>query len=222
MVDGTSSTQAKPDSATAKALLCEHISKAIGVQVLRIVKIGGQDPTYRLELENTKIGFASVDKLVGQQSFRMKIASAVEHFVPKIPGKTWDRIAQLMLHAVTVEEGGDEADLVGAAKMYVDRYLSETPFIDAEEDQPFQSRFKPTVYEGQVAVRAQDVQQHINKVWGENRPIKEVTAMLSALGGSSTRLKRTRLRDQSRWLLPPNEFPPADYASAGGGVDAEP
>jgi hypothetical protein len=209
----------RPDTATARALLCEQISNAIGVRVLRIVKIGGQEPTYRVELEATKVGFASVDKLVGQQSFRMKIASAVEHLVPRIPGKVWDRVAQMMLNALTVEDGGDESDLVGAAKMYVERYLSETPFIDAEEEQPYQTRFKPAVYEGQIAIRSHDLQQHINKAWGENRAIKEVTAMLSALGASSTRLKRTRLRDQSRWLLPSSEFAPESNTGTSGGTD---
>jgi len=216
---GQPSHQTKPDSATARALLCEQISNAIGVRVLRIVKIDGQEPTYRVELEATKIGFPSVDKLVGQQSFRMKIASAVDHLIPRIPGKVWDRIAQMMLNALTVEDGGDEADLVGAAKMYVERYLSETPFIDAEEDQPYQTRFKPAAYEGQIAIRSHDLQQHINKAWGENRAIKEVTAMLSALGASSTRLKRTRLRDQSRWLLPSSEFAPDSYIGASAEKD---
>lgn len=216
---GTGQPGPRPDTATARALLCEHISNAIGVRVLRIVKIGGQEPTYRVELETTKVGFASVDKLVGQQSFRMKIASAVEHLVPRIPGKAWDRVAQMMLNALTVEDGGDEADLVGGAKMYVERYLSETPFIDAEEEQPYQTRFKPAVYEGQIAIRSHDLQQHINKAWGENRAIKEVTAMLSALGATSTRLKRTRLRDQSRWLLPSSEFAPEGHIGDNGGTD---
>jgi len=212
---GNPSPQTKPDSPTARALLCEQISNAIGVRVLRIVKIDGQEPTYRLELEATKIGFPSVDKLVGQQSFRMKIASAVDHLVPRIPPKVWDRVAQMILNALTVEDGGDESKLVGAAKLYVERYLSETPFIDAEEDHPYQTRFKPTVYEGQVAICSHDLQQHINKAWGENRAIKEVTAMLSALGASSARLKRTRLRDQSRWLLPSSEFAPDAQVGAG-------
>ena len=151
----------------------------------------------------------------------MKIASAVEHLIPKIPGKTWDRIAQAMLHAVTVEDGGDEADLVGATKLYIARYLCETPFIDAEEELPFHSRSKPSVYEGQVAICSQDLQQHINKVFGENRAIKEVICMLSAIGSTSIRLKRTRLRDQSRWLLPADAFPPPDEAGTGGGTDAQ-
>jgi hypothetical protein len=211
---GRPSPQTKPESPTARALLCEQISNAIGVRVLRIVKIDGQEPTYRLELEATKIGFPSVDKLVGQQSFRMKIASAVDHLVPRIPTKIWDRVAQMILNALTVEDGGDEANLVGAAKLYVERYLAETPFIDAEEDHPYQTRSKPTVYEGQIAICSHDLQQHINKAWGENRAIKEVTAMLSALGASSTRLKRTRLRDQSRWLLPSGEFAPGAHGGA--------
>ena len=211
---GQPSPQTKPDSPTARALLCEQISNAIGVRVLRIVKIDGQEPTYRVELEATKIVFPSVDKLVGQQSFRMKMASAVDHLVPRIPPKVWDRVAQMILNALTVEDGGDEANLVGAAKLYVERYLAETPFIDAEEDHPYQTRFKPAVYEGQVAICSHDLQQHINKAWGENRAIKEVTALLSALGASSTRLKRTRLRDQSRWLLPSSEFAPGAHVGA--------
>ena len=208
--------QTKPDPATARALLCEQISNTVGVHVLRIVKIDGQEPTYRVELEATKIAFASVDKLVGQHSFRMRIASAVDHLLPRIPPKVWDQVAQTMLDALTVEDGGDEANLVGAARMYVERYLSETSFIDADEDQSYQTRFKPAVYEGQIAIRSHDLQQHINKAWGENRVIKEVIAMLSALGASSTRLKRTRLRDQSRWLLPARDFAPDAYFGARG------
>src|SRR5450756_3013101 len=41
---GQPSPQTKPDPATARALLCEQISNAIGVRVLRIVKIDGQEP----------------------------------------------------------------------------------------------------------------------------------------------------------------------------------
>jgi hypothetical protein len=114
----------------------------------------------------------------------------------------------MMLNAMTIEDGGDEANLVGAAKLYVERYLAETPYIDADQEHPYQIRFKPAVYEGQIAICSHDLLQHINKTWGENRAIKEVTAMLSALGASSIRLKRTRLRDQSRWLLPSSEFAP--------------
>src|SRR6185503_18300428 len=123
----------------------------------------GQEPTYRVDLETTKIGFANVDQLIVYQKFRMKIASAADHMVPKI--KAWDQIAQMMLSALTVEDGGDEADLVGSARMYVEGYLSETPFIHADESQPRQTRYKPSVFEGQIAICSRDLQQHINKTW---------------------------------------------------------
>jgi hypothetical protein len=35
----------------------------------------------------------------------------------------------MMLSAVTVEDGGAETELEGGARMYLEGYLSETPFI---------------------------------------------------------------------------------------------
>ena len=100
--------------------------------------------------------------------------------------------------------------------MYVDNYLSETPFIDSVVDQPQQTRRKPAVLDGQITICSSDLQLHINKTSGENQPIKAVASMLTAIGASSTRVKAGRFRDQSRWLLPLNEFAPDDYTVAGG------
>jgi hypothetical protein len=198
----------EPDSPTARALRCEHISNAIGVRVLRIIKISGQEPTYRVELENARVAFPGVDKLIGQQSFRVKIASAVEYLLPQFSKKIWEQIAQLMLSAVTVEDGGAEAELEGAARMYLEGYLSETPFIQADEKQPRQTKSKPAIIEGQITICSHELLQHIKKTWNENLSIKDVVAMLSALGAKSQRLKGTQLRDQTRWFLPPEVFPP--------------
>ena len=201
-------TGPEPDAPTARALRCEHISNAIGVRVLRIIKVSGQEPTYRVELENTKVSFPCVDKLIGQQSFRVKIASAVEYLVPQFSKKVWEQIAQLMLSAVTIEDGGAEAELEGAARMYLEGYLSESPFIQVDEKQPRQTKSKPAIIEGQVTICSHELLQHIKKTWNENLSIKDVVAMLSALGAKSERLKGTQLRDQTRWFLPPDVFPP--------------
>jgi hypothetical protein len=122
----------------AEALNADQIGEFL--EISREIEFTGQS---RAEVYGWVERVLAAQEYAGQQSFRMKIASAVEHLVPKIPGKVWDRIAQMMLSALTVEDGGDEADLVGAARMYVERYLSETPFVEAEEDQPYQTRFKP-------------------------------------------------------------------------------
>ena len=205
---GPMPTEPASDSPAARALLCEQISQAIGVRVLRIIKISGQEPTYRVELETARITFPKVEKLIGQQSFRMKIASAIQYLLPKIKPRHWEEIAQAMLSAMTVEDGGAEAQLEGAARMYVDGYLAETPFIQPDERQPRQTKYKPAIIDGQVTICSTELLQHIRKTFTENLSIHEVVAMLSALGAKNERLKRTRLRDQSRWLLPVDRFPP--------------
>jgi hypothetical protein len=205
------STQSKPDSATARALLCEQISAALGVRILRIVKITGKQPTYQMELESGKIEFPSVNKLVDQRSFRMTIASVADRFTSKVRSSQWDQITQMMLDALTIADGGLETDLVGGAQLYVHQYLSETPFVDSIETPPSHLRDKPAIINGQIAICSGDLQLYINKTRAENHPIKDVASMLTAIGASSTRPKGTRLRDQTRWLLPLSEFDPADY-----------
>jgi hypothetical protein len=208
---------AKPDSATARALLCDQISNVLGVRVLRISKITGKEPTYQLDLEAAKIELPNVSKLVDQRCLRMAIASAADRLIPKIKPKDWEQVAQAMLDALTVEDGGEETDFVGSVRIYLEHYLSEAPFIDSIEGEPIQTRRKPTIMDGKIAICSSDFQSHINKTFNENHSVKAVASMLAALGASSTRVRGARLRDQSRWLLPLNEFAPDDFI----GVDKE-
>jgi hypothetical protein len=210
----TGRQEAKPDSAAARALSCDRISNVLGVRVLRILKITGKEPTYQVELEAAKIEFLNVSKLVDQRSFRLAIAGAVDRLIPKIKPKVWEQIAQAMLDALTVEDGGEETDFVGSVCIYVENYLSETPFIDSIEEQPIQTRRKPTIIDGKIAICSSDLQSHINKTNNENHSVKAVASMLAALGASSTRIRSARLRDQSRWLLPVAEFAPEDFVPA--------
>jgi hypothetical protein len=58
--------------------------------------------------------------------------------------------------------------------MYVEGYLSETPLIDAEAELSYQTKFKPAVYEGQIAIRA----------------IRPATTHQQSIGGRIARSKR--------------------------------
>jgi hypothetical protein len=99
-------------------------------------------------------------------------------------------------------------------RIYLDHYLSETPFIDSIEGESIQTRRKPTIMDGKIAICSSDFQPHINKTFNENHSVKAVASMLTALGASSTRVRSARFRDQSRWLLPLNEFVPDDFIGA--------
>jgi hypothetical protein len=135
-----------------------------------------------MELESGKVEFTSVNKLIDQRSLRMTIASAANRFISRIKSSQWDQITQIMLDALTIADGGVETDLVGGAQMYIDQYLSETPFIDSVEKPPTQLRSKPTIIDGEIAICSIDLQLYINRTCGENHPINHVASMLTAIG----------------------------------------
>jgi hypothetical protein len=201
-----------PEPAITKALLCERLSKALGIRIVRIVKITGKEPTYQIQLETGRIEFANVGKLISQGSLRMAIASAVDRLIPKFRPKDWEDVAQMILDALTVAEGGEETDLAGAARLYVRQYLSETAFIDDIEDQPVQTLRKPCIVDGQIAICASDLQPYINKTFARNYTVQAVASMLAAIDATNVRVRGARFKEQSRWILPRNEFEPLEYA----------
>ena len=49
---------------------------------------------------------------------------------------------------------------------------------------------------------------------GSRRVGNAVASMLAAIGATNIRIRATQFRDQSRWLLPQDEFPPSRYLAA--------
>jgi len=208
-------TPKPPDPDAARAARCARISEALGIRVLRLVKITGKEPQYRMELaDGEKIEFPSVKNLLAYDSVRAAIAGTVGKIIPKIKGKRWEELSQLMLDACVVEEGTEEMDWVGATRMHLEHYLAETGFIPSIEGQMIQHQRKPMVIGGCVAVCTSDFQTYVNKTTFQNLSVKAVAGMLSALGARSVRVRGGgKFKDQSRWSLPLDEFDPKEYPS---------
>jgi len=175
------------------------------------VKISGKQPLYRMETAVGKIAFDNVAKFISQQAVRMAIAATAGKLIGHFKPKVWEGIAQSMLDACIVEEGSEELHQEGAARMYIGQYLAETTFIPSIEGQMTQDLRKPMVRDGQITVCASDLQAHINRTTGQNLPVREVAAMLSAIGAMTIRVRSRKIKEQSRWELPLTEFDPADY-----------
>lgn len=201
------------DPMAAKATLCEYISQVLGVRILRILKITGKEPTYQLVLENTKIELAHVGKLLDQNSLRMAIATATNKLIKRLKPKLWDQLAQSMLDALIEEEGGPETQLEGAMRMYLEQYLTDVAFIPAIEGQSSNAIRRPMVLGGQIAVNSADLQLFINKTFVQNLSVKAVASMLAAIGAKNIRIRGPKNREQGRWLLPADQFNPADYTA---------
>jgi hypothetical protein len=200
------------DPVIAKAQVLERVSAIVGIRIYRVVKITGKDPIYRMDLEGVKVEFSTVKKLVTQDSFRCAIAAATNFLPPKQKTKGWEELVGMILSALTEEDGGEEMDLEGQARMYVSQYLAETGFIEVIDCQNTQIARKPMIIDGTITVCSNDVQRHVNNVTAQNLSIKEITAMLSVVGGRSFRLHRGAA-DQTRWKLPSSEFDPARFSA---------
>ena len=210
---------APPDPEVQKALLCERISQTLTIPVTRLVKITGKEPQYRMELaDGQKIEFANVNKLIAYESVRSAIAATVGRIIPKIKAKEWEALSQTMLDACIIVTGTEEMEWEGAARMYLQHYLAETNFIPAIEGQRLQEQRKPLVRDGEITVCASDVQVYVNKTTFQNLSVKAVAGMLSAIGAQSIRVRGPKFKDQSRWVLPINEFDPAEYPQNEGGT----
>jgi hypothetical protein len=200
---------------TKKALLCQKISQLLGIGLLRIVKLSGKEPMFLMELAEGRIEFPDVGKLISQNSMRLALAGKVGKIMPTFKPGDWRHIAQMLLDACVVRETTDDLELEGEARIYVRRYLSGVPFIESPADHPEETRYRPMVYEGKLALSSTDMQLYLNRTMSQTRSVKSVAAMLAALGAESVRVRPDSFsgdfKEQSRWSLPIKEFDPNDY-----------
>ena len=220
-VGGAPDAPPEPDPATAKAVLCERISQVLGVRILRLIKVTGKEPTYQMELETATVEFPNVGRFIDQASVRVAIASATNKLIQKVKPKVWEQIAQTMLDALIETEGGDETDFKGSIRMYVNQYLTDTGFIETIENQPPGSLRCPTIINGRIAICSSDLQPHVNKSFSQALSVKAIASMLAAIGARNIQIKGKTFKPQSRWLLPVEEFDPADFTMPSAKKEAQ-
>ncbi|MBK9170715.1 MAG: hypothetical protein IPM24_25080 [Bryobacterales bacterium] len=199
------------EESLSKALICEYISSALGVRIYQVIKYTGHDPTFHMVLETGRIEFSSVGKLMSQNQFRQQLAAHAGILIPKFKPQKWDQLVQMMLDAATIESGGDETDWGGSTRQYLEAYLTETTFLESLDGKSGHDRFWPVVHEGQIAVNANHLLMHINKTTLQNLSVKEVVSRLGAIGARNERLRGRFFKEQRRWLLPVDQFKPAEY-----------
>lgn len=194
----------------SRIALCRELSAALEVDVLRIVKLTGQIPSYRLELARGKVEFPNVSKLINQNAVRDGIAGVTDALMPRFKSNEWRRVAQKLLSACVEIQSGDELFNEGAARFYIGHYLDDVGFIPSIEDQPLNRKRQPMVRTGRITICLFDLQAHIHKTMMQNLPPQKLANLMSTLGAKSVRI-RAKKRDQYRWELPVEEFDPADY-----------
>ena len=134
-----------PKSDREKIDLCKRISAALGVEILRIVKLSGDDPLYRMDLADGIISFPSVGKMTNQAAVRIAIAGRAGKLIPRFKSPAWMNLAQMMLDACIIEDGGEELESAGSARLCIRQYLADATFIATIAGQSPQDLRKPMV-----------------------------------------------------------------------------
>jgi hypothetical protein len=192
-------------------MLCNRISQQLGVHLLRLVKVPGKEPVYLMELEEGLIEF-DVAKLISQKAVGLALAAKVGKIIPTFKPTQWRVMTQTLLDACTVVECTDDLEMKGAARIQIARYLAENPLILSLAGAAAQDLYKPLLHNGQIAISSTDLVTHINRVNSQNLSAKSAAAMLAALGAKAERVRGRGFKEQSRWVLPLDEFDPADFS----------
>jgi hypothetical protein len=208
--DHASSAVPEPDEAERKAKLCKTLSVVLGAKIQNITKISGQSPIYHMDLADGRAAFPNVGKLISQTAVRNALAAITGKLMRKFKPKEWHKVSQALLDACTVEEGGEEMEMEGSARLSLDQYLAARGFISSIGGQSPDNFRKPMVAEGSITVCSSDIQTFINKTTSENVTIPMVVGMLHAVGAKIKR-HRGKFREQSRWILPPDKFDSSNY-----------
>lgn len=209
-----------PKSDRKKIDLCKKISAALNVELLRMVRVLGDEPFYRMELAEGSIAFPNVQKLISQTAVKAAIAGKVGSLIPPFKSSHWHTLAQMMLQACFDEDGGEELESQGAARLLIEEYLANNTFILSIEGQSPHDQRNPMVRGDQISVCANHIQNYVNRTKPQHISIHVVVGMLTAVGAKMERVRGKKFKEQSRWMLPLEHFDPADYASvaAGGAV----
>jgi hypothetical protein len=71
------------------------------------------------------IEFPDVGKLMSQKYVRESIAARVGKLIPKMKAPAWDRHTQMILDACIEEDGSEELEAEGAARLQITQYLGK-------------------------------------------------------------------------------------------------
>jgi hypothetical protein len=203
------------DELVAKQVLCRDLSAVLGVEIIRNVKIKGKVPQYRMELARPgggvlPIEFDHVDKLIRYGPMESALAAAVGHVIPDIPPKTWKAIAQKLL-ASCEEVESPELEWAAQTKLCLERYLVNTGLITSIEGQNVAEQRQPLLYKDRIAVSAIDFGDYLESRKIASRSLQAIANDLHAIGAIQARVRGPKHKDQNRWLLPLEDFDPADY-----------
>lgn len=205
----------------ARQVALDTLSKALGLRIVRIVKSTGEEPTYRIILEQTEIYIPSVRCLCEHQALRWKIAGATDILIRRYKAERWDTYAQLLLKVAQPEiEGESHQERI---KRYLAQYLGGVSvYADYTEATEARQWHAPHLAQGKIWVHAETITRWLSSADRERVKPDELRQLLASIGSySEERKPRGRRTTYRFWALPPELFEPDYYRPRAAAVAQE-
>lgn len=197
-----------PDATRVAAM--EMLSQWMGIRILRIVKITGSEPSYSIETEIGVVDVETTHKLLDASFMRARFAAVTRHLLRRFKGAEWDNICSAILANLVEKDGGDELELEGEIRSYLQHYLASRSFLTSLRGVPPAQTRLPIVVEGLITVSAVDIQQWIFREFSYRITLRDLAHRLTLVGGHTMRFRAAGI-DQTRWCLPAHDWPANRY-----------
>lgn len=205
-----SEAQAEKDQAK------KAISRILGCNFVRMVKIGRDDPHYRLETDLGDVLIPSAAELNNQQAFRALLAAAIDRVLPyKKPAEFIEFVT--LLHVDIGHESADpESERAGKTIRWLTDYLQDVEVLESWDDtRNARGRERPDAphkHQGAIWVNGGDFLRWVNKNLNEGLNHKKVEQHMKAITKTFVvRRIRKPMSEVSFWRLPTEDFDPNDY-----------
>lgn len=191
-------------------------------EILGIERTKSQPPIYSIRTRRGLYVIGGSSKISSPGAFKNAIIDAMKIVPGKRKKGTWDDVLRLMLQACVEVDVGPEATSEGAATMWLQGYLSDSPPVDIDENPNSPMReFYPVLKDiggtKYLCVETRDLRQWIKTAHGYGDRVEQVNLgmCLRSIGAVS---KSVRVRQGSNprrcWVLVPDEafMPDPDHA----------
>src|SRR5262245_12087093 len=192
--------------------LLKNLRGTLKLDFKRILKVRGAEPTYVVELDDGRTVEMGADEFFNQNRFAMAVYAGLDKAVPRFKEAHWRNLLGSLAQLMEAVDRSPELTAEGQIRTYLMSYLAETPFqLDALAKATAMQRWYPVVRQKRVAVSASHLQIYIRLAFRQDLTVRAITALLAKIGAKHYRERIGRSNDQSRWLLPVEEYPPEEY-----------
>lgn len=190
----------------------EYVRQALHLGIVRVRKLRGEEPSYLVDLNDARTVEMNGEEFFNQHRFAAKVFMGFDFAMPRLKEVQWRAVLGALATLIVSITRDPELTVEGKLRKFLASYLAEVPFqLEALEKAVAARRNYPLVREGRVALSATHLALYIEQTFHEKLQVREVTGMLEKIGARHYRERIGRRSEQSRWLLPADDFPAEEY-----------